>query len=296
MTIETAKVALWVSYEKELVIGVVAIIGAAIAGMITTGSAALTLWATRKNLRIQLNHDRDQKKKDYDRAVKRDVYLGLAESISANLNLISGLANLDKEHADLFGTCEALQGQANKVHLVAGIDALSKLLVIQNAHGDAVMKLVAERNRMMELKNQMTAKRKAIEFQETQRDRYLEMVAMHQIDATPDTKRLTTLTDFFDFHNNKVIEIAKEHDLMRAKLLPWRAEFIEKCSKERVQLLNLLPPLVAALRHELGLEIDATQYTELLAKSPFVSKEIVGAALGLSHDQVADTIESQNTR
>jgi hypothetical protein len=82
---------------------------------------------------------------------------------------------------------------------------------------------------------------------------------------------------------------------MRAKLLFWRTKFTEKCSKKRVQLVNLLLPLFTALRYELGLKIDAAQYTELLAKAPIVSKELVGAALGLSYDQVADTKESPNT-
>ncbi|MBX9817212.1 MAG: hypothetical protein K2X79_04240 [Burkholderiaceae bacterium] len=267
-----------------LVSGLSTVIGAILGALFAILGVIATNKANQKNLRDQLQHDRQTKREEYEHQLRREVYLDLAEAVQVELNLINSLPQIDRLNSDVFARSTSMSGRAARVHLVGNAETLASLAALQNAAAAAIVELSVERNKLISERAGMLTKRQDMEMHKAARDKFLENMASSSVEGTLDSRKEAVLTKHFNFHNELAEKCALEHDRLLVLLQPRLVDFSFRCNERRRELERLIPALVTAVRNELRLDIDHHFYAKLLEGNPPLTREMIEKIHGLPNE------------
>jgi hypothetical protein len=257
---------------KEIFSGTSTIVGALLGAGFTVLGVYMTNRTNQESLKNQLDHEKQLRKEEYERNLKRDVYLGFAETVGAQLDLISRLNHFDKSNSELFERVTALSGNSAKMHVVARAEVLQILASVTNEMDRTQLQLMAERNRIGILYRMM-------KHHEQLRDESLirikscaDLMMQINIDGNLDKHKQEVLNRNFELHQKHFDDQSAMRQEVATRFNNELANFTVLCSSERARILGLLPPLVAAIRSDIGLDIDIEKYTGALEQHKPMSR------------------------
>lgn len=240
-----------------------ALLGAAFAvvGVVLSNRANL------KALRAQQDHERSLRKLEYELAAKREVYMQAAEAVSAAMTAIGSFSHLEKEHDELVSAFHGKSEALAKVHIVASIETASHFMKFMQEFGNSLVELNIKKERLAVVRREMISKIEIMKRHDASRDQYLEIMRQMNLNGEADKRKWEYLQEAFEFESRSSSEAAAAHDKILASLGPKHIDLVKACFVEQRKLQLLLVPLVAAVREELHLPVDAEAYARLL-KTP----------------------------
>ena len=191
--------------------------GVVFGSLLSLGGVALTNRAGDRRLRSQFDHERKQKTKDREMALRKEVFLSAAEAIAAGMNAISRFANLDLPNDQITADYVAKSPAIAKVHVIAKTETIQAMVSFTGELGVQFLKLFARRFELISEKSAITLIDNQVADFGKERDRILEMIKQHNIEGIVDQRRWNVLQGGFEFEQRRINEaLAHRAELVSA--------------------------------------------------------------------------------
>lgn len=269
----------WLSSWPDTLVGVV------IGSIFTLAGIVLTNRTNLKNLRLQLDHDREQKAKERALSMRRDVYLSAAEAISAAMNTVVRYGDLSLDQATLMADCRAKSDQIAKVHVIATEATALRFVAFMRELGAVFVKLNIQRAQLLTTRARMQSLLEQMHRHNAARDNYLELMKQFNVDGTMDDRRMGVLERGFQFEQDAASKAASDHDTLLEELRPQHLAFVELCQQENARLSSMLLPVVESVRSELEQPIDVALYAKVFCGAPVATRQDLEALFGTNRDE-----------
>jgi len=213
-----------------------------------------------RRLQAQFAHDRDLKNREREMSLRKDIYLGAAEAVSAGLIAVSRFANLEIPHEKLTEGYLDKAPSIAKVHVI-GKEATVRAVVNFSAELNATfLRLGARRYALVSQKQQIESLRSESKASRNENDRTLELMKQYNIDGLNDPRKWDVLQKNFDFEQRRGEEARQKADTLAATLYPMLLQYTQECVGESIRLGGFWMPALFSARKELELPLDETEY------------------------------------
>ena len=237
--------------------------GIIIGAFFTLSGILLTNHFHDRRLRTQLAHDRALKDREREMSLRKDIYLGAAEAVSAGLIAISRFTNLEIPHEKLTEGYLDKAPSIAKVHVIgkeATVSAVVNFSAELNATflrlGARRFALVAQKQRIESLRSESNASRKA-------NARTLELMTQYNLEGLTDQRKWNVLQQNFEFEQRRGEEARQEADTLAATLYPMLLQYTKECVGESIRLGGFWMPALFSARKELELPLDEPEYRRI---------------------------------
>lgn len=227
----------------------------------------LTNRAQSRRLAQQFDHERALKREERELVLKRDVYLPATEAVSAGMLLLGRLPDLSVPQDKLLDDWVARSPAIARANLVANDRTLEGLTRFHTSLSTKLFGLfgvrmrltlkTTERQSLMDNINRLTSENGNL---------VTLMQDAGQHDPT-NVARRATLKRQFDIGHEKVNTLLEQHDKLNQQLLDEQLRFMALCNGAVAELNELLIPLLASARAELGLPFDTVAYAKLIREA-----------------------------
>jgi len=246
--------------QAALIGSAVTLLGALFAAAIALLSVLVTHRGNEKRLAKQLAHDREQKRIEREMELRRDVYLETAEAIVAGINLIGRYADLGIPKDDLGKEYFEKRGAIAKVHLIGREATVKALLTFNQELGSAVMRMALLRNPLVQMQARLKVLSDQIQAFGKERDRMVELMRQLNFDGNREEHRWAFVNNTFEFERKRVADCIAEQQALEAKLKGEWVTFAAECFDTVKRLSLLVPAAVRAVREELEMPLNYTEY------------------------------------
>ena len=268
------------------------IVPVAIGSLLTLLGVWLQSRSESNRLKIQLQHDAVQREKERQMDLRREVFLGAAETLGKQSEYINLFSKVD---FDFWKDQEILKGNigaGNKVHLIAGIETIEAYARANQCWASALLELSKMRLKIEEVKVELNGQESLIALLSNHRDEALaSMKAL--VNSGPQSQ------DAYQFHRNRFDDLQKDISgeiMKKAKLYSKQTKLLIEisaaCMTSHAEFSKRLLVVNLAARREVDLPIDENRYRELQAL-------IVKEAQEASHAYIEDMkswINEQETK
>lgn len=241
--------------------------GVTFGSLLSLGGVALTNSASDRRLRAQFEHERIQKTKEREMALRKEVFLAAAEAVAAGMNAIGRFANLDLPNDQITGDYIEKSPAIAKVHVIAKAETIQAMVSFTGELGALFLKLFAKRFELMGERSGIALIDNQVAEFGKERDRILEFIKQHNIEGIVDDRRWNVLQANFDFEQKRISEALARRAELAGALQPRHLEFMRECVNHSATLGKLIIPVLSAVRAELELPFDDRTYHELFNNS-----------------------------
>lgn len=278
----TDKLWTWISGLSEQTHGI--LIGSAF----TLTGVWLTNRGNLRNLRQQLSHDRVQKKTEYELGIRRDVYLGVAQSVSEGITAISRLTDLTISYVDALRKYKDNSSQIAKIHIVAREETALAFLEFMRNFSQATMRVSIARKPVQAIKDQMSLHLERMHRHNGNRDQALELIKQMSLNGVRDDDKFRRLSDAFEYEQSQATKAALQHDDFLEQLKPAHLKLFQTALEEQRALFKTLMPALKNIRDELGMPIDTARYSAALARADGFDEPTLREIFGLPADKKSE--------
>jgi hypothetical protein len=248
------------SWSEVIVKGIVPV---AAGSIITLFGVWLQSRSEAGRLKRQLQHDAEQREKERQMDLRREVFLGAAETLGRQSEYINLFSKVD---FDFWKDQEVLKGNigiAYKVQLIAGIDTIEAYARANQCWGSAILELAKMRLKIEEVKAELNGQESLIVLLSNHRDEAL--ASMKAI-----VNSGTQSQDAYQFHRERFDdlqrdisgEVAKKAKL-HSKLARLLMEISVVCMTSQAEFSKRLLAVNLAARREVDLPIDENRYRDV---------------------------------
>jgi hypothetical protein len=241
---------LWLQ-QSDTVKGAVLGAGVAMVGIIV--NSLVSGWNTSR----QLKHDREQRAAERKMALRREIYLNVAQYFQEGISALLMLPDVSLELREILAAQLKGGPSVAKIHVVAGPKLVEAVAGATNLLVPAILRVRIGRDRLLVMKRPIDQRRKVIE----------ELRAAGTPEAT-----------------QRAEELAREHDRMFLEFAEQSAALYSQAFSESTQLKAHLVPVIAAIREELDERIDMTVYDRVLRLPAVMDMRTIRQLHGLSAD------------
>jgi hypothetical protein len=253
---------------SALLIAIPAVVWAAImASLITLSGVMLSNWSNTKRLRLQLQHDADEKAKERKAALRREVYLPAAAEIVKVNAYLGSLASVGSSGEEAGEKLQGFSSAIAKVQLVA--EPATSLLAakLQTEYGVLVLKLMEKVYPMQELDSRITLRNNLWQNKCDEVSRVLAETTRLRESGKPDATVLSKLGQSFDFFQGKANEISAEREELWRKRNELHAAFLKYLLPELKRLTEPNLRLLVEIRKELEIAGHFEDFVEQARES-----------------------------
>jgi len=238
--------------------------GVLLGSFLTIIGVVLTNISTTKRLHIQHQYEREQINKERDLSMRRDVYLGAMEAISAGLVAVSRFSDLEESPDALMQTYTDLSPKIGKVTIVGHNETINAFANFNLELTGAFLRLSSKREKV----NALVRKSMNLEgqIQDWQEKHEILASAPGEINDLP-SSLISDESDVADNEEEKfLMQLNHEYEETENQLMQSQVQLVKICSEEVAAIDQLLVPLISLVRTELELPFDKENYAEILEK------------------------------
>jgi hypothetical protein len=230
--------------------------GIVVGSLLALAGVVLSNRANLRNLREQFLHDREVRTKEREHALRKEVYLEVAEAIKTGIECISQHANIDLTHEALVGPYMAKSSSIAKAYVIGGAEVVTTLVTLGGKISTAMLRLAAKRAELFGYKQRIAEREEKMRLADSESSRFLEIMRQRNIEGTADQRVWDVLNQNFEFELVQFREFSGERDALIAEGRPKHLAFINECAAEAHELWRYVIPAMLAIRRELELPID----------------------------------------
>jgi hypothetical protein len=250
--------------------------GVIVGSFFTIIGVALANSGSYQRLREQLEHERAEKTKDREMALRKEVFLAATEAISVGINSIGRFSDLDISHDQLTRDYVEKSPAIAKVHVIAKTKTVKAAVNFAGELGAVYLKLMPRRVVLWREKEQIIFFDNQIAEFGKERDRILELMKQHNIEGIVDKRRWNVLQDNFAFEQNRIQQAILDRNNRLKSLNQQQLEFMRDCLSETASLGKFLIPILSGVREELELPFDEAIYREVIDAVVAKQEESIG--------------------
>lgn len=234
---------------------------AAIAGAaLALGGVLLTNRNNRQQLVASLEHDSEQRNRERELALKRDIYVPAAEGVNRLVRLIYSMNDLDLSNDQLVLEQKEASTAIARLQVVASNELIQATNVFMHAFNLAYMEMILKRAPLIDNKIKMDLVEGVLKNVNQDQDRLIEYMRQANLSGSPDQNAMNMLNRSFEYGQTRRTELSAQHQKLWVEQGHARLTLSDACFSEGVKLSNLVPPMLFAARRELEMPIDEAVY------------------------------------
>lgn len=247
-----------------LFVAVVGLIGTLIGAIIT---AIVGLIVNQKSnrqeaerLKLQLQHEIGQKNRDREMALRRDIFIEAASAMTKAVSYIAKFGDLDlpfREHqaiAENFGTAMA------KVHMIAGMEIITKAVDATNAFATINLELSLHRLSLQLDQKNLQFMQKSIEENIAQQQNIVTRIGQLQT-ANPNHRDISALATTFQQLEAQIQQTRQRHSDLNSKIVTGQLNLSSTVFKRTMFFAEKLIDVNVVVRKELGFDLKGDEET-----------------------------------
>jgi hypothetical protein len=223
---------------------------------LSLGGVLLQNRATEKRLRSQFLHEHELRRRDRELALRKDVYLDVAEAISIAISTITNFANFDIPNDDVMGKYREKVGTVAKVQVIGTEATLKSLSSFMGAVNSAIFQLTPIRVGLVRKKQEIATLDVQINKGLQEQGRWLEMLKQYNLEGKIDPPKWNAIESNYKFETGRLDELTKNRHESLKSLQVEQLAFLGQCVEESLKVIPFLPSLISAVRVELDIPIS----------------------------------------
>jgi len=250
---------------------------AIIASGLTFSGVTLSNRANRKCLLIQLNHAAQEKDKERELQIRKEVYMEAAEAIAESIKDIQLLPNRII-HTNNLEICNKLLQALAKVHMVGTLDTVKNTIQFMEKFNQSTLPIVPEITKFAILKQELANLNNLSE---------LKINTMKEVNKNFEQMDSSSKQNpgILDIYKKTIEGLQKENEAIcdvitnkDAEQKTLHTKLLSMCLNAGIYLQKESLYVILSIRKELNLEIDSTEYLsrmeEMFKKSEsFLTRE-----------------------
>jgi len=230
------------------------------AGIIASGLTLSGVFFTNRSYykrhKEQLNHEMKLKKIEREMSLRKEIYLNLAKSVSAQNSVLGELFNLDVSFSEIGKTLAENARNFAKAEIIGSnntIEAISKYTQLFHKY---YFDLILIRTSLLELKDKISIQHSLYNQSTEETTKLLETMKHINITNNVNNLNLIHISAQFDEEIDRQKEIEKTIDEFRNELNKKHIKFIRKCVTALKDCGTRVPEIIFTVRNELDFNLD----------------------------------------
>jgi hypothetical protein len=240
-------------------------IGVLIGAFFSLGGVVLSNWSDRKQQQNQFAYERSQRKIDRDLDLRKTIYLEAAEAISASINAVSSLANLDLTTTEIAGKYQAHSSVIYKLQIVADEPLLEAVNNFLSEVTVGLLSLSSKRLPLEALKNKIAIDQQAQSAAQQKANQAIEVMRHYNLENVLDQNRWDAVNRDFEFQQEQAVKAGDQWALAQNILVERQIELMRHCLAETRRISLITIAVLIHARNELGLPIDEARYRKIIS-------------------------------
>lgn len=237
---------------------------AVLASLLTLEGVLLTNRGNNNRLLEQLRHDKDQRDREREMGLRRDVYLKAAESVSKAMSAIARTSNLDITEDELGNDLSESSASFSKIHIIGKYKTVQAVSQFSSELAAVYLLLLTKRVPLLKKKNKISIIDGLIEKSSREREKIIEMMKEQNLQGPAEKRVFDLLNNNFEFEGKRLDDWFVQRDSLNKELLSDRIDFLRECASVYANLSKLLVPVMVTIREELDMTIDETKYRQMM--------------------------------
>lgn len=233
--------------------------------------------ASERRMRIQFDHEQQQKVKDRTLNAKREIFLEAVTEISAALRAVGALSNAYKTDEEILAGAEKSTGIA-KLVVVAGPELGASVTKLREAIQVVFWRNYPRRVELRGMKTQSDGLSRSRENYGKQNERVLEEMRQLNVAKNTDAEVWRVLNSQFDFAAKQIEELGARSAELLKELVKGQVVLAKQVQEELAAVRPLLVAALKALREELDLPIEEAALMVMVADGDELTRTIQAAA------------------
>lgn len=241
--------------------------GVIIGSFFSLGGVMLSNRASDRRLRAQFEYERELRNHDRELALRKDIYLAATEAISAGLESVAKMADLEIPTKEISEGYLKRAPAIAKIHVIGNEDTIKAVINISSELAKTHMQLSVKRGLLLSKKQEITNLDEMIAKFGQDRDRMLELMKEYNLRGLVDENLWKTIDGNFKFEAERFDGALEQKTNLSAALFADQLNCLKECIEELNRLSRLLPSVVVAVRKELEIPIDEENYERIIEES-----------------------------
>lgn len=264
--------------------------GVFIGSFFALGGVMLSNRASDKRLRAQFEYERELRNRDRELALRKDIYLAATEAISAGLESVAKMADLEIPTNEISEGYLRRAPAIAKIHVIGNEDTLKAVINISSELAKTHMQLGVKRALLLSKKQEITSLDEMIAKFGQERDRMLELMTQYNLQGLVDQQLWETIVGNFEFEAKRIDGTLEQKTKLSAALIADQLNCVKECVEELNRLSRLLVSVVVAVRKELELPLDEENYERMIEES--ITKQTDNVTQFLEQIRTLATVQS----
>ena len=241
--------------------------GVFIGSFFALGGVMLSNRASDRRLRAQFEYERELRNRDRELALRKDIYLAATEAISAGLESVAKMADLEIPTKEISEGYLKRAPAIAKIHVIGNEETLKAVINISSELSKTFMQLNVKRGLLLSKKQEIANLDELIAKFGQDRDRMTELMKQYNLQGLADERLWKTIEANLKFEAERFDRTLEQKTNLLGALIADQLNLAKECVKELNGLSRLLVSVVVAVRKELEIPIDGKNYERMIEES-----------------------------
>ena len=252
-----------------------AVWAAIFASILTLSGVLVTNRANYKRMKEQLLHDAEERDKERKMDLRRQVYLEVAEAITANYTILNRFPDLTVTDSDLSKQFSNSAVSISKVNVIGSDRTIKAVSDLSLAISRKYLELTAKRLPLVQRQQEINMQNRFLTQSAAERDRMIELMKEYNLQGSEDKRLWNVINNNFEFEKKRCDEfIAKINELRRINS-QGQIQLSLECFEASKEISKFFIPAISAVREEMGIPFDADSFRKVLEGSWKLSQQSV---------------------
>lgn len=238
-----------------------------VAAAISLAGVILSNSSTTKRLKIQLDHDANEKLKDRLGLLRKEVYLQLFSDISALQAHLGSLSAKDPTSPEFSAPIQAANEQLAKAQLVGGKDVMDISGELMARFTESLIKLMIAAKPLHELRTDISIATRFYDDNLQKSQRAIDDMTKLRESGTLDPERMEALKNSAEWFNSQCDRYHTERMNSWDKYNSAQIGFVASVKAQIGYVAPIQAQLLAAIKNEIGVSTDANLLLKQIEKN-----------------------------
>lgn len=237
---------------------------AILASILTFGGVLLTNIGNNKRLLAQLRHDAEEKSRERQMSIRREVYLPAAEAISKAYYILMELPQANFQSDSWKADVNSISNALAKIHVVGSDETVNSATQFSAAFSKILLELTPNKIPLEQLKVNLNILSNLINMSSKERDRSVALMKEFNLKGLTDQRLWDTIQHNYDFESQQVSKYIQEQSELFKKYNDLLMELTINCYQRCIELGYLVVPALCAIRAEMDFPFNIELYRKLV--------------------------------
>ena len=240
---------------------------AIIASLLTVLGVFLTNRGSSHRLLKELLHDSEQRDRERNMDLRREIYLKAAEALTVNHMVLMKLSDLSTSYSELSNQFSKTTASISKVNIIGSNKTVEAVTTLSSIIGKKFLELSAQRYPLMLRLEKIKVQNGLHDQSAKERGRMVEIMKEHNMQGSTDKNLWETINQNFEFEKNRCEEYLDKISKLQEQNGQEQMQLTLACLQALKETGEYFTPALCAVREEMDIPFDIEAYKEIIEKS-----------------------------